>query len=189
MDMPDAEASGAAAFLFEQGLLKLTPRTGWLHAQVRQPESIAEHSHRTAVIASVLAAMEGADPARAALLGAFHDSQETRIGDIPHNAKRYLTATPNQQVTADQVAACPPVVADMIADAVAEYEAQTTLAAHVAKDADKLECLFQAIEYQRSGNRNVQPWIDSSRAALKTSSARRIADAALKMTGLEWRND
>ena len=52
----------------------------------------------------MLTMMEGADPSRVALLCLFHDSQETRVGDIPHIGRKYLRAAPNQEVTADQVA-------------------------------------------------------------------------------------
>jgi putative hydrolase of HD superfamily len=130
--------------------------------------------------------MEGADPARVALLCLLHDTQETRTGDITHIGRRYLTATDNETVTADQVAACPPAVADAVGSAVAEYEAGETLEAIVARDADKLECLIQAVEYRHQGTSSVQPWIDSSRAALKTAAAHRLADAAITGDPLSW---
>ncbi|MDG4797516.1 HD domain-containing protein [Micromonospora sp. WMMD1082] len=182
----DHEAAGAMSFIFEAGVLKRAARTGWWFAGIAQPESIAEHSFRTALIGMMLAAMEGADPARVSMLCVLHDTQETRITDIPHIAKRYLTAVPNTTVTADQVATCPPTVADVITAAVAEYEAGETLEAVVARDADKLECLVQAVEYRHQGIDNVQRWIDSSRAALKTDSAHRLADAALTGQPLAW---
>ncbi|MEW2147252.1 HD domain-containing protein [Micromonospora vinacea] len=182
----DHDAAGAMNFIFEAGVLKRAARTGWWFAGVKQPESIAEHSFRTALIGMMLAAMEGADPARVSMLCVLHDTQETRITDIPHIAKRYLTAVPNTAVTADQVADCPPAVADVITAAVAEYEAGETLEAVVARDADKLECLVQAVEYRHQGIDNVQRWIDSSRAALKTASAHRLADAALSGQPLAW---
>ncbi|MGW2625329.1 HD domain-containing protein [Micromonospora taraxaci] len=182
----DHDAAGAMNFIFEAGVLKRAARTGWWFAGVKQPESIAEHSFRTALIGMMLAAMEGADPARVSMLCTLHDTQETRITDIPHVARRYLTAVPNTAVTADQVAACPPAVADVITAAVAEYEAGETLEAVVARDADKLECLVQAVEYRHQGIDNVQRWIDSSRAALKTASAHRLADAALNGQPLAW---
>lgn len=55
-----------------------------------------------------------------------------------------------------------------------------------AHDADKLECLLQAVEYREQGCSSVQPWIDSSVAKLKTAAAQRLADAALTMTSIEW---
>jgi putative hydrolase of HD superfamily len=184
----DHDAAGAMSFIFEAGVLKRAARTGWWFAGVKQPESIAEHSFRTALIGMMLAAMEGADAARVSMLCVLHDTQETRITDIPHVAKRYLTAVPNTAVTADQVAACPPAVADVITAAVAEYEAGETREAVVARDADKLECLVQAVEYRHQGVDSVQRWIDSSCAALKTASARRLADAALDGQPLAWLN-
>ncbi|MCG5472009.1 HD domain-containing protein [Micromonospora sp. LAH09] len=180
------DVTGAMTFIFEAGVLKRAARTGWWFAGVKHPESIAEHSFRTALVGMMLAAMEGADPARVSMMCVLHDTQETRITDIPHIARRYLTAAPNTAVTADQVAACPPAVADTITAAVTEYEAQETLEAVVARDADKLECLVQAVEYRHQGFDNVQRWIDSSRAALKTASAQRLADAALAGQPLAW---
>lgn len=57
---------------------------------------------------------------------------------------------------------------------------------HCAHDADKLECLIQAVEYREQGYANVQGWIDSSMAKLKTTSAQELAEAALTMTSVEW---
>ncbi|MFI6130380.1 HD family hydrolase [Micromonospora sp. NPDC051141] len=184
--MSEDQHAAAMRFIFEAGVLKRAARTGWWFAGVKHPESIAEHSHRTALIGMILAAMEGADPARTTMLCVLHDTQETRITDIPHIAKRYLSAAPNTAVTADQVAGCPPGVTDAITAAVAEYEAGETLEAVVARDADKLECLVQAVEYRHQGVDNVQRWIDSSRAALTTASAKQLADAALAGQPLSW---
>jgi putative hydrolase of HD superfamily len=40
-------------------------------AGIKDPETIAEHSFRTAILATILAALEGVDPARAAQLALF----------------------------------------------------------------------------------------------------------------------
>ncbi|WP_189248069.1 HD domain-containing protein [Streptosporangium pseudovulgare] len=180
------ELAKVTDLLYEIGLLKRYKRTGWLVAGVRDPESIADHSFRTAIIASVITAMEGGNPERAAFMSLFHDTQETRVTDIPYIGKRYLKAAPNEEVTADQVHGIPETVAQMINGAVGEYEEKTSLEAVCARDADKLECLIQAVEYREQGHQNVQPWIDSSLAALKTASAKRLADEALNTGSLEW---
>lgn len=180
------DLTGLAGLLYEMGLLKRYRRTGWLVAGVRDPESIADHSFRTAVIASVIAVLEGGDPERAAFMSLFHDTQETRVTDIPYLGKRYLRAAPNEQVTADQVRGLPEAVGRMVREAVAEYEEKASLEAVCARDADKLECLIQAVEYREQGHQNVQPWIDSSLAALKTTSAKRVAEQVLGTGSLEW---
>jgi len=183
-----SDATGVAEFLFEMGVLKRLRRAGWWHVGVRDPESVAEHSLRVAQIASLIAAEEGADPTRAAFLAIWHDSQETRTGDIPHTAKPYLSGINNMAITADQVARMPEQARKTVQEAVTEYEAQTSHEARCAKDADKLECLIQAIEYRSAGYTAVQGWIDSSYTALRTDTARRFADAALTTTPLAWRD-
>ncbi|MEV8634713.1 HD domain-containing protein [Streptosporangium sp. NPDC051023] len=180
------ELSRLTGLLYEIGLLKRYKRTGWLVAGVRDPESIADHSFRTAIIAGVITALEGGNPERAAFLSLFHDTQETRVTDIPYVGKRYLKAAPNEEVTADQVRGIPEPVAKMVGGAVGEYEEKTSLEAVCARDADKLECLIQAVEYREQGHQNVQPWIDSSLAALRTASAKRLADEVLSTGSLEW---
>ncbi|MFJ6411008.1 HD family hydrolase [Streptomyces hydrogenans] len=180
-------AEGTAGFLFEMGVLKNAKRTGWWFTGNNNPESIAEHSFRVGIIGAVLAMMEGVDPARVALMCLFHDTQETRIGDIPHIGRRYLDAAANETVTADQVSAAYPAVRDGVQRVVEEYEAKGTPEAVVARDADKLECLVQAVEYRAQGNTLVQDWIDTSLDSLKTASARELAAAALTMSPLEWR--
>jgi putative hydrolases of HD superfamily len=130
--------------------------------------------------------MEDADPQRAAFLAMWHDTQETRITDLPHLTKRYVTAAPNETVTSDQVQALPTAIAGMIRHAVAEYETGQTPEARCARDADKLECLLQAREYQDQGHQNLQSWIDTSIASLLTASAKQIADEALTQGSLDW---
>ena len=187
MEDSDEQHAVIAAFAFELGLLKRIRRAGWWQVGVRDPESVAEHSLRVAQLASLIAALEGAEPARAALLAVWHDSQETRTGDLPHTAKPYLDQRSPEVITADQTAALPDAARKSVQEAVAEYEAQQTPEARCAKDADKLECLIQAIEYQDAGYARAQGWIDSSRSSLRTDTARRIADAALHTSPLAWR--
>ncbi|RSS43219.1 HD family hydrolase [Streptomyces sp. WAC08241] len=182
-----ANAQGTAGFIFEMGVLKNAKRTGWWFTGNNNPESIAEHSFRVGVIGAVLAMMEDVDPAQVALMCLFHDTQETRIGDIPHIGRRYIDAATNRTVTADQVSAAHPAVRAGVQRVVEEYEANDTPEAIVAKDADKLECLVQAVEYRAQGNTLVQDWIDTSLNSLKTASARALAEAALTMSPLEWR--
>lgn len=78
----------------------------------------------------------------------------------------------------------PEAAATAVREAVAGYESQTSPEARCARDADKLECLIQAVEYRASGYAGVAGWITSFRAALRTETAARIADAALHTSSL-----
>jgi hypothetical protein len=85
VSMPEPELEGLTNFLYEMGLLKRYKRTGWMIAGIDDPESIAEHSFRTAIIGYLLAVMEGADPAKTAAMCLFHDTQETASGTCPRS--------------------------------------------------------------------------------------------------------
>ncbi|MFF2080047.1 HD family hydrolase [Kitasatospora sp. NPDC058162] len=180
------DLTSVARFLFEAGTLKQTKRTGWWMAGVRDPESVAEHSWRTALIASVIAKLEGADPAQAAFLAVWHDSQETRTGDVNHLGKKYASGADPAAVTADQVAGMPTILASAIQDLVAEYEGKQTPEAVCARDADKLECMIQGVEYKAQGYANAQRWIDNSRGRLTTKSGNALAEAILASDSLDW---
>jgi len=183
--MPD-ELEGTAKFLFEMGQLKRSKRAGWWLAGVKDPETIAEHSFRTALIGMILALMEGADPGRVAMLCVLHDTQETRVGDIPSVGRRYIKAASNQAVTADQVAEFPTAVGQALRVLVDEYEDRESVESSVAHDADKLECLVQAREYQAQGYPDMPPWVETSAARLRTPSAQQLAKACQDVPPKEW---
>jgi 5'-deoxynucleotidase YfbR-like HD superfamily hydrolase len=176
-------------YLYEMGLLKRYKRTGWFVLGVGDPESIADHSFRAAIIATALAALEGANPERAALLSLFHDSQESRLTDLPYLSKPYVTKAPNEEVTAEQTRGLPDEVVRVVDGAVGEYEEHASPEARCAHDADKLDCLLQAMEYREHGYRNVQPWIDTSLAQLQTVHAKRLAEEILRTGSLDWLGD
>jgi putative hydrolase of HD superfamily len=182
-----APACALAAFVYEVGYLKRVPRTGWAVAGVAGPtESVAEHSFRTSVLAHLIATAEGANGERAALLGLYHDLAETRIGDIPHLGRRYLTAAEPAGIVKDQTADIDDRLSTPVLDAVAEFEAQVTLEARCARDADKLECLFQAREYQAMGAADIETWIETSVAALGSEAARLLAEEAKETPPGSW---
>ena len=184
--MPEPDVEGLTNYLYEMGLLKRYKRTGLWIAGIDNPESIAEHSFRTAIIGYLLAVMEGADPAKTATLCLFHDTQETRIGDVPSVGKAYVVTAPNAEVTADQVVGFPAEIGQAVRELVDEYEARETPEAQLAKDADKLECLIQAREYRAQGHEDVPPWIETSAAALRSQSARRLAEACQQVPPRQW---
>ena len=166
--------AGVASYLFEMGHLKRTTRAGWLLLGIPQPETVAEHSFRAAVIAIVLASMEGADVGRAAALAVLHDSHETRIGDVPSVGRAYVTTATPEAISVHQTSAMPDGPAKVLQDLVAEFEGTETIEARVAHDADKLETLIQAVEYQAQGFPTTG-WQETSAAALRTESGKQVA--------------
>jgi putative hydrolases of HD superfamily len=176
-----------AKYLYELGQLKRVKRSGWWIAGVKDPESVAEHSFRTAAIAYILAQMEGANPERAALIALFHDVSESRTNDIHRITRRYVDwAGVDKKAVEEQSKRLPPEIGNRVVSFFQELEEETSPEARIARDADILECLIQAREYQALGHRDVSDWIVNARAALKTESAKRIAAACLETEPREW---
>jgi putative hydrolase of HD superfamily len=181
----DEPLAGAAAYLFEIGSLKNLPRAGWQRLGIPLPESVAEHSFRVGIVGMILAAIEGADVGRTSALCLLHDSAETRIGDVTAVGRAYVTTEPAERVSEHQTAGMPEDAAKVFRDLVAEYEAGQTPEAQVAKDADKLESLLQAVEYQAQGY-DTTPWQDTSITALRTDAGRLLARAIMAADPHSW---
>jgi putative hydrolases of HD superfamily len=176
-----------AKYLYEVGYLKNLPRAGWSMLGIPNPESVAEHSFRTAVLGYILASLEGADPMKTTTICIFHDTAETRIGDLHRVAKRYLSVEEGEKVAlAEQVQRLPSEMGTLIQSLVQEYESRGTVEGRLAHDADALECLIQAREYQSQGFADADDWVTGCYASLKTETARRLADAFLKTEPRSW---
>jgi putative hydrolase of HD superfamily len=181
----DHVLEGVAAFLFEMGHLKRLTRAGWALLGIPQPETVAEHCFRAGVVGIALAALEGADVGRTAALCLLHDAHQTRNGDVLSVARAYVTTAVPAAVTAHQTSAMPSAVAKIFQDLVAEYQAGQTLESQLACDADEIETLLQAAEYRAQGH-DTQAWREASTAALRTGSARQLAQAIGSANPYSW---
>lgn len=177
--------AGVANYLHEAGHLKQVPRSGWLLLGIPSPESVAEHSFRVGMAGIAIAAAEGADVGRVAAMCIVHDGHETRIGDVPSVGRAYVRTADPEAVSSHQTAGMPADTAKTFQELVAEFEATETLESKVAHDADKIECLLQAVEYKAQGYAT-DPWVDTSIAALRTDSGKRLAQAIISGDPRGW---
>jgi putative hydrolases of HD superfamily len=176
-----------AKYVYEMGHLKHIQRAGWAMIGIPSPETVAEHSFRTAILGYILATLEGADPLKTATICLFHDTAEARIGDLHRVAHRYINVGEGEVAAlTEQVQRLPQEMGDMIRSLADECEKKNTLEGKVAKDADTLECLIQAREYLAQGHANAEEWVTGSYKSLQTESAKRLADACLQVDPHEW---
>jgi putative hydrolase of HD superfamily len=176
-----------ARYIFEAGMLKRVARSGWWAEKVKHPESVADHAFRAGVIAFMLARMEGLDEAAAHRLctaAVFHDMHEARLLDLNRITARYITvdAKLEAKVEADQAAGLPPELRDAILSA----RKLSAREQEVMKDADYLECAFQAKEYADVGHRGAENWIASIEGRLKTAGAKKLLAQMKKMDSNAW---
>ena len=90
--------SEIADFLFEVGMLKKTPRSGFQFLG-SGCESVAEHILRTLYIGYVLCKMDPeADERKVLRLCLMHDLPEARTGDLNYVNKKYVTVDEKKAV-------------------------------------------------------------------------------------------
>jgi putative hydrolase of HD superfamily len=176
-----------ATYVYEMGHLKRVKRSGWWIAGITDPESVAEHTFRTAILGYVLASLAGADPMRTAVICLFHDAAEARIGDLHRVAKRYLDGDAGEErAFSEQIERLPQEAAASLFALFHEYEGRESLEGDLARDADLLECLVQAREYQHQGYQDTQDWITNCAAGLRTEIAKQLAEACLRVEPDSW---
>src|SRR3990172_7620020 len=106
--MAGKDKKNIAKFLFELGTLKRIKRSGFWLEGIRDPESVADHTYRTAILGYILGKLENADANKVMKMCLFHDVVECRINDVPKTAKRYIdTKQAEAKVIKDQTAALP----------------------------------------------------------------------------------
>ena len=126
----------------EAGLLKKIKRSGWWVAGIKDPESVADHSFRCALIAYYIAHLERVAPFKVMAMALFNDIHEARIKDLNKMGHHYIDfKRAEKKVFKDQVAHLDKGIKNEMTGFRREYDAQKTKASIVARDADILECL------------------------------------------------
>lgn len=175
--MDQEDLSDFAKFIFELGQLKRTPRSGWTKLGIDNPETVAEHSFRTAALGFLLAVLEEKNPYEVAGFCLFHDMAETRTLDLDWLAQDYLEKGDyiSSRILADQTDRLPKELNQSMTELM-DREEETDKTAQIARDADLLDLLFQALEYAHQGNPLARQWFFNTASSLTTESGKKIAD-------------
>ena len=150
-------------FILQAGILKNLPRSGWLLRGIKNPESVADHSYRTALISALLGDLlksKGVevDLEKIMRMALLHDLAETQVGDITPKASQYLGRKRKKASEED-------ALKEMVSGlgnlgklyhlTWSELNEGISLESKIVKAADKFEMMLQAYEYERSGLRNL----------------------------------
>jgi putative hydrolase of HD superfamily len=120
-----SETRAALDFFAEAGLLKRVKRSGWWVAGIKDPESVADHCFRCAVIGFYMAIEEGADPYRVLAMTLFNDIHEARINDLHKMGHFYIDfKKAENKVFHDQVASLATKTRAALNDIRGDYDRQ-----------------------------------------------------------------
>jgi len=144
-------------------------------AGISNPESVADHCFRCAVIGYYLAHLEEVDPYKVLVMALFNDIHEARINDLHKMGHHYIDfKVAEKRVFQDQIKPLPQSLKEELEKFRNEFDEQKTKESLVARDADILECLLQAKEYLDQGYPETKMFFKQAPDHLKTASAKKI---------------
>lgn len=170
-------------FLFETGMLKRTPRSGWQFLGAGS-ESVADHVFRTAMITFVLARHDGSvDTDRCLRMALVHDLAEARTGDLNYMNQKYATVD-EDRAAADMLAGLP--FAAEVTELLDEYHHRETAEARLVYDADQLEMLLSLKEQEDNGHPTARDWTPFVLRRLHGEASRELAERILRTHSSRW---
>ena len=173
--------------------LKKIKRTGWIQRGIPNPESVADHSFRLALMALVLGKKLGMDVEKAVKMALVHDLPEAITGDISRdNIDEYDSiagikpSVSDKKKIANEAKALKQIVKLLdkksrqeIVSLYMEFEERKTKTARLLKELDNLECLLQALEYKRAHpeNKRLYDFVSWTKkfCGIKNSELKKIA--------------
>lgn len=164
----DHIVSALLNLLAQASTLKRLPRTGWLLNGVQPCESVADHTTGVALLTLALAGAINADwqaaglgrpidAGRAVTLAVLHDLAESIITDLPKRSAQLIGAEAKRRAETEALES---ILAELpagndYATLWAEYVASASPEARLVHDADALEMVHQALQYERAGHRTL----------------------------------
>ena len=158
--------------------LKNVPRQGWKEKlEIVNPESVAEHSYSTAIIAMILSDLEGLNSEKIIKMALLHDLTESIIGDIIPGS-----ITKNEKVRKENIAMkqilknLPNKIAKQYFEIWNEYQKNSSEESKLLHDIDKLEMALQAKFYQNKGisKEKLETFFNTAMKEIKNKNLRNI---------------
>jgi putative hydrolase of HD superfamily len=182
------------------GRLKAIPRSGWVShgVGIQEVESVADHSYSTSTLAMFLGDMElgrgrRIDVERLLRLGLLHDLAEALTFDISKSYLEYLGREGEAIKREVEQAAWEHIIKGIektsirlkYARLLAEFDEEETLEAQIVHAADRLDILYQIIEYHRRGYPKemlADLWASTNRSLMhvRLSSVRKLRRIAVR---------
>lgn len=174
-------------FLFEIGSLRNVPRA-WQQILSSRVQNISEHTFRVALIAWMIADVEGADVSKVLKTAIIHDVGESRTTDIAFMHRDYVT---RKGELAEKHMFENTLLEKEAGALLKEYEERKTLEAKIVKDADNLDVDIELRELAKTGDSAALAMIKDHRPAIReyklyTKTAKRMWDEIDKADPNSW---
>lgn len=149
---PEPDARSLLQFFMMSGRLKSEPRRGWVKKLgMDHPESVADHSYRTALMAMVVSDLRGLDGGKAVRLALLHDLPEAKVGDLtPDESSGARKVASETKAMEEILSELPREVRELYAGLWGEYVRGESPESRLVRQLDKVEMAVQAWEYSNA---------------------------------------
>lgn len=153
--------TSALSFLLTTIQSKKIIRTGWKMNNIKDPESVAEHSYQLCVMAMVFADQLGVDREKLIKMAIIHDLGEIITGDLVWSRGNIIDIRKRQKKEVMEAEGIGSIFAKL--ENSKEYKAifeemvqRKNAEAEIFWQLDKLEMAIQALQYERSDDKNLE---------------------------------
>lgn len=166
-------------FFEASGRLKSERRRGWvIKLGMKNPESVADHSYRVALMSMVYGDARGLDTMKAVRMAILHDLAEAMVGDSTPGErrpeeKRRLESDAMRKMLKE----LPASLSRTYYDSWLEFEEGDSPEARLVRQLDKVEMAIQASEYLEEDPANdVREFLRSARRAVSDPDLIELVD-------------
>ena len=132
------------------GRLKRIPRSGWVEIGIDSPESVADHTFRTAILCMIFSDLEGLDELKMLQMALIHDLPEVITGDLTPSERTSTAKKREEDAMKKLLNLLPEKQRVKYQNVWREYEECKTAEAKAVRQLEKLEMALQAKEYERA---------------------------------------
>jgi putative hydrolase of HD superfamily len=171
-----------AKFFETAGKLKRTSRSGWVEVGIRKPESVADHTFRTAILCMVYSDLEDLNELKLLRMALIHDLPEAIIGDLTPSRKTTRSKEEENNAMNQMLSLLPKDQREKYMIDWNEYQEGKTREAKAVRQLEKLEMALQAKEYEEAGltRQSLKRFIKSAEEAIVWPQLKRLLSQILE---------
>ena len=167
-------------FFYLVSELKKVPRKGWKEkVGIDKPESVADHSYGTAIMAMIFSDIKGWNTEKIVKMALLHDLAESITGDfIPNEISKENKKVLENDAMEDIFSKLPSNMIIQYRDIWREFQEGKTKESILLHDIDRLEMAVQAAKYFSEGypKEKLQEFVESARKEIKSKELLEILD-------------
>lgn len=154
------------------GNLKRIKRSGWIRENIKDLESVSDHSFRVAILSMVLAPELRVNSEKLVKMALIHEIGETKLGDIVWARGEDLNMPARKKKEKEELKIAEEIFAQFkngneYKSLFEEIIERKTEESKILWQLDKLETAIQALEYEESDGKDLSEFFDNADIYIK----------------------